>query len=55
MVSANIRPGLKGQRQTLVCEHHVAPYVDKFSTPAMIRLLPGQAKHRLSSHEDYRY
>jgi predicted thioesterase len=39
MASPNIQPGLKGQRQTLVCEHNVAPHVDKFSTPSMIRLM----------------
>jgi len=39
MVSPSIRPGLKGQRQTLVCEHNVAGHVDKFSTPSMISLM----------------
>ncbi len=39
MTSAAIRPGLKGQRQTLVCEHNVAGHVDKFSTPSMIGLM----------------
>lgn len=39
MVSERISPGLKGQRQTLVCEHNVAGHVDKFSTPAMISLM----------------
>lgn len=39
MVSAKITPGLKGQRQTLVCEHNVAGHVNKFSTPAMISLM----------------
>ena len=39
MTSANIRPGLAGQRQTLVCEHNVAGHVDKFSTPSMISLM----------------
>ncbi len=41
MVSLNpkIAPGLKGQRQTLVCEHNVASHVDKFSTPSMISLM----------------
>ena len=29
MTSANIRPGIAGQRQTLVCEHNVAGHVDK--------------------------
>ena len=39
MVSPNIRPGLKGQRKTLVCEHNVAAHVNKFSTPSMIMLM----------------
>ena len=39
MVSPNIRPGLKGQRQTLVCEHNVATHVNKYSTPSMIMLM----------------
>lgn len=39
MVSEKIAPGLKGQRQTLVCEHNVAGHVDKFSTPSMISLM----------------
>ncbi len=39
MTSASIQPGLKGQRQTLVCEHNVAGHVDKFSTPSMIGLM----------------
>ena len=39
MVGPNIRPGLKGQRQTLVCEHNVAAHVEKFSTPSMIGLM----------------
>ncbi len=39
MASPKIIPGLKGQRQTLVCEHNVAGHVDKFSTPSMIGLM----------------
>ena len=39
MVNAKIAPGLKGQRETLVCEHNVAGHVNKFSTPAMIGLM----------------
>ena len=36
MVNAKISPGLKGQKQVLVCEHNVAGHVAKFSTPSMI-------------------
>jgi predicted thioesterase len=39
MVSPKIRAGLKGQRQTVVCEHNVARHVEKFSTPSMIELM----------------
>ena len=39
MVSEKIVPGLKGQRETIVCEHNVAGHVDKFSTPSMILLM----------------
>ncbi len=38
-LNPGIAPGLKGQRQTLVCEHNVAGHVDKFSTPSMIGLM----------------
>ena len=41
MVSPGIAPGLKGQRQTVVCEHNVASHVNKFSTPSMIGLMEG--------------
>lgn len=39
MVGPKISPGLRGQKQTLVCEHNVAPHVAKFSTPSMISLM----------------
>ena len=39
MVGERISPRLKGQRETIVCEHNVAPHVGKFSTPAMILLM----------------
>jgi predicted thioesterase len=39
MASDKLAPGLRGQRQTLVCEHNVAGHVDKFSTPSMISLM----------------
>ena len=39
MASPGINPGMKGQKQTFVCEHNVAPHVAKFSTPAMIQLM----------------
>ena len=41
MASPRIAPGLKGQRQTIVCEHNVASHVNKFSTPSMIGLMEG--------------
>ncbi len=45
MVGPKIRPGLKGQLQTLVCQHNVAGHVDKFSTPAMIEMMERAAVH----------
>lgn len=39
MVNAKIVPGLKGEKQIIVCEHNVAGHVDKFSTPSMIGLM----------------
>ena len=39
MAGPKIGPGLKGEKQTLVCEHNVAGHVGKFSTPAMIGLM----------------
>ena len=39
MVGPKISPGLRGQKQTFVCEHNVAPHVHKFSTPSMIQLM----------------
>ena len=41
MTSPGIAPGLKGQRQTIVCEDNVASHVNKFSTPSMIGLMEG--------------
>ena len=39
MASSDLRPGLKGQKQTIVCDHNVAYHVAKFSTPSMILLM----------------
>jgi predicted thioesterase len=39
MVSEKIAPGLRGQRETIVCEHNVASHVPRFSTPSMIQLM----------------
>ncbi len=39
MAGPKIRPGLRGQRQTIVCDHNVAGHVAKFSTPSMILLM----------------
>ena len=41
MVSEKIAPGLKGQRETVVCDHNVARHVERYSTPAMIGLMEG--------------
>ena len=50
MVSPSIVPGLKGERQTLVCEHNVAGHVDKFSTPSMISLMERSAIQAVHDH-----
>ena len=50
MASPGISPGLKGQKQTLVCEHNVAGHVGKFSTPAMIQLMEGAAMAGVTGH-----
>jgi len=50
MASESIAPGLKGQRQTLVCEHNVAGHVDKFSTPSMISLMERAAIAAIDPH-----
>ncbi len=39
MVIEKIAPGLKGRKETIVCEHNVAAHVGKFSTPSMIQLM----------------
>ena len=52
MVSEKIVPGLKGQRQTLVCEHNVAGHVDKFSTPSMISLMERAAIEAIDPYLD---
>jgi fluoroacetyl-CoA thioesterase len=49
MASSGISPGLKGQKQTLVCEHNVAGHVSKFSTPSMIQLMEQAAMAGVTS------
>ena len=39
MMGPKISPGLRGQKQTFVCEHNVALHGPKFSTPSMIKLM----------------
>ncbi|MDA0263317.1 MAG: hypothetical protein O3A93_13255 [Chloroflexi bacterium] len=50
MASPGIDPGLKGQKQTLVCEHNVASHVGKFSTPSMISLMEQAASAGVADH-----
>ena len=50
MASPGISPGLKGQKQTLVCEHNVAGHVSKVSTPAMIQLMEQAAMAGINAH-----
>ena len=39
MMGPKISPGLRGQKQSFVCEHNVAPHVRKFCSPSMIKLM----------------
>ena len=50
MASPAINPGLKGEKQTLVCEHNVAGHVSKFSTPAMIQLMEQSSMAAVTGH-----
>ena len=50
MASPGINPGMKGEKQTLVCEHNVAGHVGKFSTPAMIQLMEQSAMAAVTDH-----
>lgn len=50
MASPGIKPGLKGQKEVLVCQHNVAPHVSKFSTPSMIQLMEQAASEGVSDH-----
>ena len=50
MANSGLDPGLKGQKQTLVCEHNVAGHVNKFSTPAMIQLMEQAAIAEVIEH-----
>ena len=50
MVGPKISLGLRGQKQTLVCEHNVAPHVPKFSTPSMIQLMEQASMAAVHEH-----
>ncbi len=50
MADPKIRPGLRGQRQTIVCDHNVAPHVAKFSTPSMILLMEQASTNAVSEY-----
>jgi len=50
MVSRGLTPGLKGHRETVVCEHNIAQHVRKFSTPSMIRLMEGAATQAVQQY-----
>ena len=39
MTTEKLIPGVKGEKETIVCEHNVAPHVARFSTPSMIQLM----------------
>ena len=50
MASASINLGLKGEKQTMVCDHNVAGHVGKFSTPSMIQLMEQAASAATNDH-----
>ena len=50
MASARISIGLKGEKQTMVCDHNVAGHVGKFSTPSMIQLMEQAASAATNDH-----
>jgi len=45
-----VKPGLKGESSTVVCEHNVASHVQTLSTPAMIGLMERAAVNALHPH-----
>ena len=49
MVSDKIVRGIKGRKETVVCEHNVAAHVDRFNTPSMISLME-QSSHGSIQH-----
>ena len=51
-MSDKMVPGLKGQRQVLVCEHNVAGHVGKFSTPSMIQAMEQASINAVHEHLD---
>ncbi len=50
MAGPKVRPGLRGQRQTIVCDHNVAGHVAKFSTPSMILLMEQASMNALDEY-----
>lgn len=50
MASPSISTGLRGQKQTMVCDHNVAGHVGKFSTPSMIQLMEQAASAATNDH-----
>ena len=50
MASSDLHPGLKGQKQTIVCDHNVAGHVAKFSTPSMILLMEQASMEGIAQH-----
>ena len=50
MTNGKIAPGLKGHKETIVCEHNAAAHVGSFSTPAMIMLMEHAAMVAIDPH-----
>ncbi len=52
MTDEKIAPGLKGRKETIVCEHNAAAHVGAFSTPAMIMLMEHASMAAIDAHLD---
>ena len=50
MASSDLKPGMKGSKETIVCDHNVAGHVAKFSTPSMILLMEQASMEGIRPH-----
>jgi predicted thioesterase len=50
MSESALKPGLKAQLETIVCEHNAAPHVPVFSTPSMVSLMEKACVEAVKDH-----